>query len=270
MIGFKPPSGRLSRYGVIAYASSLDQVGVVSQTTKDLALTMDAIAGHDSRDATSIPNDLPQFVKALDEFNLKGLRIGMIRELCHQGNSDGVLAALDRTKTLLESLGAVVSEVSLPNVVYGIATYYLVAPAKASSNLARYDAMVYSSRLGENREGQAEVMMQSGAITLGPEVRRRILMGTYALSSGYYEAYYGKALKVRRLIANDFEKAFANVDILMTPTGPSAAYRFGEKSDPLAMYLVDMDTVMANLVGLPAISCRLVKLNTICLAEFSF
>jgi aspartyl-tRNA(Asn)/glutamyl-tRNA(Gln) amidotransferase subunit A len=254
MIGFKPTYGRLSRYGVIAFASSLDQVGVVSQSTKDLALTMDIMVGHDSRDATSIPNDAPQFVKALDRSDLKGLRIGMIKELCVEGNSDGVLAALDKTKSLLESLGAIVTQVSLPNVVYGIATYYLVAPAEASSNLARYDSMVYSSRLGENRQGQAEVMMKSRGSTLGPEVRRRILMGTYALSSGYYEAYYGKALKVRRLIANDFEKAFAHVDILMTPTGPSAAYRFAEKSDPLAMYLVDMDTVTANLVGLPAIS----------------
>ena len=167
MIGFKPTYGRLSRYGVIAYASSLDQVGVISQTTRDLALTMDAMAGHDPHDATSIPEDKPQFVKALELSGLKGLRIGMIRELCHQGNSDGVLAALDKTKTLLESLGAVVSEVSLPNVVYGIATYYLVAPAEASSNLARYDAMVYSSRVGENRQGQAEVMMQSRGSTLG-------------------------------------------------------------------------------------------------------
>ncbi len=254
MIGFKPTYGRLSRYGVIAFASSLDQVGVISQSTRDLALTMDVMAGHDIRDATSIPNDVPRFVKALDTSDLKGLRIGMINELCAKGNSDGVLAALDKTKILLESLGATVTQVSLPNVLYGIATYYLVAPAEASSNLARYDAMIYSSRLGENRQGQAEVMMKSRGTTLGPEVRRRILMGTYALSSGYYEAYYGKALKVRHLIANDFEKAFSDIDILMTPTGPSSAYRFGEKSDPLAMYLVDMDTVTANLVGLPAIS----------------
>lgn len=254
MIGFKPTYGRLSRYGVVAFASSLDQVGVISQSTRDLALTMDTIAGHDPHDATSIPDDLPRFFKALERSDLKGLRIGMIDELCHEGNTPGVLAALDKTRVLLESLGASVSNVSLPNVKYGIATYYLVAPAEASSNLARYDAMVYSTRMGENRQGQAEVMMQSRGATLGPEVRRRILMGTYALSAGYYEAYYGKALKVRRLIASDFDKAFKQFDFLLTPTGPSAAYRFGEKSDPLAMYLVDMDTVIANLVGLPAMS----------------
>jgi aspartyl-tRNA(Asn)/glutamyl-tRNA(Gln) amidotransferase subunit A len=254
MIGFKPTYGRLSRYGVIAFASSLDQVGVVTQNPKDLALVMDVMAGHDPHDSTSISDDQPKFIEALNMPDLKGLRIGLIKELCHEGNSQGVLAALDKTKGLLESLGATIKEVSLPNVLYGIATYYLVAPAEASSNLARYDAMVYSSRLGENRQGQADVMMKSRGATLGPEVRRRILMGTYALSSGYYDAYYGKALKVRRLIADDFAKAFAEVDILMTPTGPSTAYRFGEKSDPLAMYLVDMDTVMANLVGLPAIS----------------
>lgn len=253
MIGFKPTYGRLSRYGVIAFASSLDQVGVLSHSTKDLALTMDIIAGHDPRDATSIARDKPRFVESL-KMPVKGLRVGMIKELCHAGNSPGVLDTLDRTRALLESLGVTVSEVSLPNVVYGIATYYLVAPAEASSNLARYDAMVYSLRLGENRQGQAEVMMKSRGATLGPEVRRRILMGTYALSSGYYDAYYGKALKVRRLIANDFDIAFADYDLLMTPTGPSAAYMFGEKSDPLSMYLVDMDTVIANLVGLPAIS----------------
>ena len=252
VIGFKPTYGRLSRYGVIAYASSLDQVGVVCKSAKDLALVMNAMSGHDPQDSTSI-QDYPQFYLPSSD-NLKGLRIGIIDELSAEGNTEGVLAALTKMKETLESLGASVSSVSLPTAPAGIAAYYLVAPAEASSNLARYDAMVYSSRLGENNQGQANVMMKSRGSTLGPEVRRRILMGTYALSAGYYDAYYGKALKVRRLIANDFEKAFANFDLLMTPTVPSTAYRFGEKSDPLAMYLVDKDAVLANLVGLPAVS----------------
>ncbi|MGL4609904.1 MAG: Asp-tRNA(Asn)/Glu-tRNA(Gln) amidotransferase subunit GatA [Trueperaceae bacterium] len=271
-IGFKPTYGRLSRYGVIAFASSLDQVGVVCRSSKDLALAMDVMGGHDPHDATSLEKDKPQFVggleQALQDKSLQGLRIGVVKELSTEGNSPGILEALERTKKTLEALGATVAEASLPTAPYGIATYYLVAPAEASSNLARFDAMVYSTRLGadalDNKDnnklvdnsklGQAEVMMKSRGATFGKEVRRRILMGTYALSAGYYDAYYGKALKVRRLIANDFEKAFAQFDLLMTPTAPSVAYKMGEKADPLAMYLMDIDTVLGNLVGLPAIS----------------
>jgi aspartyl-tRNA(Asn)/glutamyl-tRNA(Gln) amidotransferase subunit A len=252
-IGFKPTYGRLSRYGVIAFASSLDQVGVLCRSSHDLALAMDAMSGHDIHDATSLQHDTPQFEKGLGA-PLKGLNIGVVKELSGEGNSEGILEAMERTKQTLVSLGATVGEASLPTAPYGIATYYLVAPAEASSNLARFDGMVYSTRLGENKLGQAEVMMKSRGATFGAEVRRRILMGTYALSAGYYDAYYGKALKVRRLIANDFEKAFKEFDLLMTPTGPSVAYKLGEKADPLAMYLMDIDTVLGNLVGLPAIS----------------
>jgi aspartyl-tRNA(Asn)/glutamyl-tRNA(Gln) amidotransferase subunit A len=252
-IGFKPTYGRLSRYGVIAFASSLDQVGVICRSSKDLALAMDVMGGHDSHDATSLETDKPQFEAGLEN-SLQGLRIGVVKELSGEGNSQGILEALERTKNTLQSLGARVGEASLPTAPYGIATYYLVAPAEASSNLARFDAMVYSTRLGENKLGQAEVMMKSRGATFGKEVRRRILMGTYALSAGYYDAYYGKALKVRRLIAKDFEKAFTQFDLLMTPTAPSVAYTVGEKADPLAMYLMDIDTVLGNLVGLPAIS----------------
>jgi aspartyl-tRNA(Asn)/glutamyl-tRNA(Gln) amidotransferase subunit A len=257
-IGFKPTYGRLSRYGVIAFASSLDQVGVICRSSKDLALVMDVMGGHDSHDATSLEHDKPQFEVGLEQ-SLQGLRIGIVKELSGEGNSQGILDALERTKKSLQSLGAIVGEVSLPTAPYGIATYYLVAPAEASSNLARFDAMVYSTRLGANKLdnsklGQAEVMMKSRGATFGKEVRRRILMGTYALSAGYYDAYYGKALKVRRLIAKDFEKAFTEFDLLMTPTAPSVAYTMGEKADPLAMYLMDIDTVLGNLVGLPAIS----------------
>jgi aspartyl-tRNA(Asn)/glutamyl-tRNA(Gln) amidotransferase subunit A len=253
VVGFKPTYGRLSRYGVIAFASSLDQVGVICRSSKDLALVMDVMAGHDAHDATSLENDKPQFEAGLGH-SLRGLRVGVVKELSGEGNSQGILEALERTKKTLQSLGATVGEASLPTAPYGIATYYLVAPAEASSNLARFDAMVYSTRLGENKLGQAEVMMKSRGATFGKEVRRRILMGTYALSAGYYDAYYGKALKVRRLIAKDFEKAFTEFDLLMTPTAPSVAYMMGEKADPLAMYLMDIDTVLGNLVGLPAIS----------------
>jgi aspartyl-tRNA(Asn)/glutamyl-tRNA(Gln) amidotransferase subunit A len=252
-IGFKPTYGRLSRYGVIAFASSLDQVGVLSRSSRDLALAMDVMAGHDPHDATSLQEDTPEFEKGL-ESPLAGLRIGVVKELSGEGNSEGVLGAMESIKQTLTALGATVGEASLPTAPYGIATYYLVAPAEASSNLARFDGMVYSTRLGDNKLGQADVMMKSRGATFGAEVRRRILMGTYALSSGYYDAYYGKALKVRRLIANDFERAFANFDLLMTPTAPSVAYKLGEKADPLAMYLMDIDTVLGNLVGLPAIS----------------
>jgi aspartyl-tRNA(Asn)/glutamyl-tRNA(Gln) amidotransferase subunit A len=252
-IGFKPTYGRLSRYGMIAFASSLDQVGVLCRSSRDLALVMDVMGGHDPHDATSLKDDQPNFETGL-ESSLKGLRIGVIKELSGQGNSDGILAALDNMKDTLTTLGANVGEASLPTAPYGIATYYLVAPAEASSNLARFDGMVYSTRIGENKLGQAEVMMKSRGASFGAEVRRRILMGTYALSSGYYDAYYSKALKVRRLIANDFDKAFASFDLLMTPTAPSVAYKLGEKADPLAMYLMDIDTVLGNLVGLPAIS----------------
>ena len=256
IIGFKPTYGRLSRYGVTAFASSLDQVGVLCRSSRDLALVMDVMGGHDPMDGTSIEHDTPAFLNNLsDKPDLTGLRIGVINELADEGNSDGVKAALTAIKTRLTELGATVGDVSLPNAPYGIATYYLVAPAEASSNLARFDGMVYSTRVGENNEGQASVMMQSRGASFGKEVRRRILMGTYALSAGYYDAYYGKALKVRQLIANDFSHAFESFDILMSPTAPTVAFPLGAKTnDPLAMYLGDIDTCLANLVGTAAIS----------------
>ena len=255
LVGFKPTYGRLSRYGVMAFASSLDQVGVLCRSARDLALTLDAIGGHDKCDATSIEGHEPAFAAALGRKDLQGLRIGVVKELSGEGNSAGVLAAFMKVKEKLESLGASLGEVSLPNAEHGISTYYLVAPAEASANLARYDGMVYSHRVGENAQGQAEVMSKTRAQGFGAEVRRRILMGTYALSAGYYDAYYGKALKVRQLIANDFDNAFKDYDLLLSPTSPSAAYPIGEKSDdPLAMYLDDIDTVLANLAGLPAVS----------------
>ena len=255
LIGFKPTYGRLSRYGVIAFASSLDQIGVLCHSSRDLALVIDATSGPDPYDATSLVAP-PAFVEGLgSSTSLEGLRIGVIQELAGEGNREEVLAGLKDMMGRLEALGAEVDSASIPNAPYGIAAYYLVAPAEASANLARFDAMLYSERVGENRAGQAEVMMRSRGALFGPEVRRRILMGTYALSAGYYDAYYGKALKVRRLIADDFERAFKDFDLLMTPTTPSTAYPLGQKSDdPLAMYLDDMDTVLANLVGMGAIT----------------
>lgn len=253
IIGYKPTYGRLSRYGVIAFASSLDQVGLLARSSRDLALAMDAIGGHDPQDATSLTAP-PRFNAALSQ-PLEGLRIGLIDELCGSGNSPLVRAALARFSEKLQALGAELGSASLPHAPYGIATYYLVAPAEASSNLARYDGMIYSRRCGDNAEGQVAVMMRSRGQSFGPEVRRRILMGTYALSAGYYEAYYGKALKVRRLIADDFARAFKRFDLLLCPTAPSVAYPLGSKAtDPLAMYLDDVDTVLASLAGLPAVS----------------
>ncbi|MDZ7704558.1 MAG: Asp-tRNA(Asn)/Glu-tRNA(Gln) amidotransferase subunit GatA [Trueperaceae bacterium] len=257
LIGFKPTYGRLSRYGVVAFASSLDQVGVLCRSSRDLALAMDAMGGHDPRDATSLADDTPAFGAGLEppHNDLSGLRIGRVRELSGAGNSDGTLAALGRTIDQLEKLGASVQDVSIPSARYGIAAYYLAGPAEASSNLARFDGMVYSTRDGDNSLGQADVMMRSRGHTFGPEVRRRILIGTYALSAGYYDAYYGKALKVRRLLANEIAEAFSQVDLLLTPTAPRPAYPLGYKiDDPLSMYLDDIDTVLANLVGIGALS----------------
>lgn len=255
VIGFKPTYGRLSRYGVVAYASSLDQVGVLCRSSRDLALALAVMGGRDPQDATSLEAPAGLAPDSGMAEGLQGLRVGIVRELSGAGNSEGVRAALERTRAQLEALGARVREVSLPSAPYGVAAYYLVATAEASSNLARYDGMIYSRRTGENELGQAEVMMRSRAEGLGPEVRRRVLMGSYALSAGYYEAFYGQALKVRRLIAEEFARAFEHFDLLLSPTAPTVAYPLGAKTDdPLAMYLDDVDTVLANLTGLPAIS----------------
>jgi aspartyl-tRNA(Asn)/glutamyl-tRNA(Gln) amidotransferase subunit A len=256
VIGFKPTYGRLSRYGVMAFASSLDQVGVLSRSARDIALAMDVMGGHDSKDSTSLKDAPPHFLDALDaQLDPSKLSVGVVRELCGEGITREVQGAVDCTRATLERLGVSVGEVSLPHVRYGVPSYYLVATAEASSNLARFDGMIFSTRVGDNSEGQAEVMMRARGEAFGPEVRRRILMGTYALASGYYDAYYGKALKVRRLISLDFEQAFKDFDLLLTPTAPAVAFDLGEKvDDPLAMYLGDVCTCLANLVGLGAAS----------------
>ena len=248
--GFKPTYGRISRYGLVSHASSLDQIGPFATSAHDLALILDAISGHDPMDATSL-DAAPNFAAALGG-DIQGLRVGVISESLG-GNTAGVEAALHKMLEALEGLGATVSKISLPTLQHAVAAYYLISTPEASSNLARYDGMVYGTRVGA-----ADVNTSMSAARgqgFGREVKRRILIGTYALSSGYYDAYYSKAMKVRRLIADDFNRAFGQFDILVTPTSPFPAFRRGEKvSDPVAMYAADVDTVGVSLAGLPALS----------------
>lgn len=250
-LGFKPTYGRISRYGLVAFASSLDQVGGFSRSTTDLAQLMDAITGQDPLDSTSLAT-ASHFAAALGT-GVQGMKFAYIKESLGAANTPGVQAALDQTRTILEGLGATFSEISLPTLEYAIAAYYLIATPEASSNLARYDGMVYSGRVSAP-EFNAAMSLSRGSL-FGAEVKRRILMGTYALSSGYYDAYYSKAMKVRSLISRDFARAFEQFDVLVTPTSPFPAFKRGEKSnDPVAMYMSDVDTVGINLAGLPAIS----------------
>ncbi|WP_189090391.1 Asp-tRNA(Asn)/Glu-tRNA(Gln) amidotransferase subunit GatA [Deinococcus ruber] len=246
--GFKPTYGRVSRYGLVAHASSLDQIGPFARSAADLALVMNVIAGHDPLDATSLNAPLNFLAPEAP----RPLRVGVIRESL-QGNTPGVQAVLSSTLAALESVGATISEVSLPSTEYAVAAYYLISTPEASSNLARYDGMVYGLRAPGNDVGAS--MSAARAQGFGEEVKRRILMGTYALSSGYYDAYYSKAMRVRQLIAQDFARAFEQFDVLLTPTSPFPAFRFGERSgDPLAMYAADVDTVAISLAGVPALS----------------
>ncbi len=249
--GFKPTYGRVSRYGVVATASSLDQIGTFGRTLQDLAMLSDVVSGFDTNDSTSLEIE-SSFRASLDQ-SVKGKTIGIIKEAMQAGNSDGVSAAIANFTETLEAQGVRVVEVSLPSLKYALSAYYIVNTAEISSNLARYDGTLYGMRV--EGEDIVSMMMKTRDAGLGPEVKKRILMGTFALSSGYYDAYYGKALKVRSLLKNDFEKAFLGVDALLTPTSPFPAFKFGEKTgDPLSMYLADIDTVAVSLVGLPALS----------------
>ncbi|HWG85787.1 MAG TPA: Asp-tRNA(Asn)/Glu-tRNA(Gln) amidotransferase subunit GatA [Deinococcales bacterium] len=254
VVGFKPTYGRVSRHGLVAFASSLDQVGPFALSARDLAAVLDAVCGHDPLDSTSLAHE-NGFTAALGG-SVAGLRFGLVSESLGAGNSAGVSGAVQAACAQLEALGGSVREVSLPSLAEGIATYYLIACPEASANLARYDGMVYSHRPREwEGEDVNEVMMRARGEAFGPEVKRRILMGTYALSSGYYDAYYSKALKARALIAREFAQAFQDVDVLVMPTAPTPAFRIGEKADdPVAMYLNDVDTVGVNLAGLPGVS----------------
>ncbi len=251
--GIKPTYGRVSRYGVVAYASSLDQVGPMAKTVTGCAHLLGVIAGHDACDSTSVKRPVPDYVSRLDG-NVKGLRVGIPREYFVEGMQPEVEQAVRAAVKVLRQLGAQVSDVSLPHSEYAIPAYYLIATAEASSNLARYDGIKYGLRAAEN-EGLLTMYQRTRAAGFGAEVKRRIMLGTYALSAGYYDAYYVKAQKVRTLIRRDFDNVFATHDVIVTPTAPTTAFRIGEKtSDPLQMYLSDIFTISINLAGLPGLS----------------
>ena len=255
-VGVKPTYGGVSRYGVIAMASSLDQPGPCARTVLDAALLHQVMAGHDPADSTSIDAPVPDVVTAARRAEVKGLRIGVVTELGGEGYATGVEARFAEAVELLSSLGAEIVEVSCPNFVHALAAYYLIMPAEVSSNLARYDGMRYGLRVGDDGVAStAQVMRASRAAGFGDEVKRRIIIGTYALSAGYYDAYYGSAQKVRTLIRADFEAAFEHCDVLVSPATPTTAFRFGERmTDPLAMYKSDLCTIPANLAGNAAAS----------------
>lgn len=252
VVGMKPTYGRVSRYGLVAFASSLDQIGPIAKNVRDCSLLLNIISGRDLRDSTSAPVDTPDFTSFIGR-EIKGLRVGIPREYFIEGLDAEVEASVKAAIRHLESLGCEPVEVSLPHTGYAIAAYYILATSEASSNLARYDGVKYGFRA----EGKdlLDTYMQTRAQGFGPEVKRRIMLGTYALSSGYYDAYYRKAQQVRTLIKTDFEKAFTLADVIVTPTTPTAAFRIGEKSDdPLQMYLADIFTISVNLAGVPGIS----------------
>jgi aspartyl-tRNA(Asn)/glutamyl-tRNA(Gln) amidotransferase subunit A len=252
IVGMKPTYGRVSRYGVIAYASSLDQVGPFARTVADCALVLGAIAGHDPRDSTSVDRPVPDYTAALGG-GAAGLRVGIPAEYITDGMQPAVQDAVRTAVGTLGGLGAQVTHVSLPHTEYAIACYYILATAEASSNLARYDGIRYGARQSAD-EGLLEMYRRTRAAGFGAEVKRRIMLGTYALSAGYYDAYYVKAQKVRTLIRRDFDRVFADVDVLVTPVAPTTAFRLGEKvAEPLTMYLVDVFTTPTSLAGLPAI-----------------
>ncbi|MGS2640771.1 Asp-tRNA(Asn)/Glu-tRNA(Gln) amidotransferase subunit GatA [Streptosporangium sp. LJ11] len=256
IVGMKPTYGGSSRYGLIAFASSLDTPGPFARNVLDAALLHEAFSGHDVMDSTSVDAPVPSVVEAARNGDVAGLRIGVVKEFGGDGYQAGVLARFHETVELLESLGAKVFEVSCPSFTTALPAYYLIAPSECSSNLARFDAMRYGLRVGDDGTRSAEeVMALTRAQGFGPEVKRRIILGTYALSSGYYDAYYGQAQKVRTLIARDFEAAFQQVDVLISPTTPTTAFPIGERADdPMAMYLADLCTIPSNLAGNAAIS----------------
>lgn len=253
VVGMKPTYGRVSRYGLVAYASSLDQIGPFAPDVSGAAALLEAIAGHDSRDSTCVNRPVPSYTKSLEQ-PLAGLRVGVAREHFVEGLDGDVEKAVRKSIDVYKSLGARILDISLPHSKYCIAAYYLIASCEASSNLARYDGVHYGHR-AEKFDGMIDMYAASRGEGFGKEVKRRIMLGTFALSSGYYEAYYLKALKVRRLIRQDFDKAFEQVDVIASPVSPTPAFHLGSLTkDPLAMYLMDIYTISANLAGLPGIS----------------
>jgi len=255
-VGVKPTYGGVSRFGLIAFSSSLDQAGPCARTVLDAALLHEAIAGHDPKDSTSINAPVPQVVAAAKSGDVKGMKIGVVKELNGEGYQSGVRTRFDESLELLAGAGAEIIEVSAPNFEYALAAYYLIAPSECSSNLARFDAMRYGLRIGDVDGASAEsVMNLTREVGFGREVKRRIILGTYALSSGYYDAYYGSAQKVRTLITQDFNKAFEKCDVMVSPTCPTTAFKIGEKSnDPIAMYLNDIATIPVNMAGIGGMS----------------
>ena len=254
VVGLKPTYGRISRYGLIAFASSLDHVGTFARNVHDTATLLSAIAGHDPMDATSLPDPPRDYREGLDA-GVQGLRVGVVEEwLSMEGTEPGVRDAFQAGLSALERLGATIVPVKLPHADYALSAYYLIAPAEASSNLARYDGVRYGLRV-DGESGVTEMNTRTRGAGFGDEVKRRIILGTYALSAGYYDAYYGQAQKVRTLVIRDFEQAFADADVIASPTSPTTAFEIGERADdPLAMYLSDVFTIPADLAGIPAIS----------------
>jgi aspartyl-tRNA(Asn)/glutamyl-tRNA(Gln) amidotransferase subunit A len=260
-VGVKPTYGGVSRYGLVALANSLDQAGPVTRTVLDSALLHEVIGGHDPLDSTSVDQPVPPLVEAARQGaagDMKGVRVGVVKELTGEGYQPGVQARFDESVQLLVDAGAEVVEVSCPHFVHALAAYYLILPSEASSNLAKFDAMRYGLRVypeGVEDPNAEEVMRATRDAGFGDEVKRRIILGTYALSSGYYDAYYGQAQKVRTLISRDFAAAFESADVLVSPTAPTTAFKLGEKlDDPVAMYLNDIATIPANLAGVPGLS----------------
>lgn len=253
----KPTYGRVSRYGLVAFASSLDQIGPFAKDVTGTALLLRAISGYDARDSTSVNCDVPDYVADIQQ-PLSGLKVGIVAEHCGEGLDSEVQASVQAAIQALQDAGATVKSVELPHAKYSVATYYLIAPSEASSNLARYDGIHYgyrSENFQSGQEGLVDLYCRSRGEGFGAEVKRRIMLGTYALSAGYYDAYYLKALKVRRRIRQDYDSAFQEVDVIAGPVCPTTAFKLGEKSDnPLAMYLSDIYTIAANLGGIPAIS----------------
>lgn len=256
IVGVRPTYGAVSRFGLIAYSSSLDQAGPFGRTVLDTALLHEVMAGHDPKDATSINAPVPAVVAAAKSGDVKGMKIGVIKQLQGEGYQKGVQARFDESLQVLAGLGAEIVEVDCPSFVYALAAYYLIAPSECSSNLARFDAMRYGLRIGDVEGASAEAVMSATRDAgFGREVKRRIILGTYALSSGYYDAYYGSAQKIRTLIIQDYAKAFTQADVLVSPTAPTTAYKIGEKvDDPMAMYLGDVATIPVNLAGICGMS----------------
>jgi aspartyl-tRNA(Asn)/glutamyl-tRNA(Gln) amidotransferase subunit A len=259
-VGLKPTYGRVSRFGLVAFASSLDQIGPITKTVEDAALLLNHLCGHDDRDTTSLAEPVPDFTAQIGQ-DIRGLRIGMPKEYFIEGTHAGVSAAVNAAIKTLEGLGAILQPISLPHTELGVATYYVLAPAEASANLARFDGVRYGHR-SSTAGDLLEHYTRSRSEGFGPEVKRRILLGTYMLSSGYYDAYYIRAQKARTLIRQDFTDAFAQVDLIVSPTSPAPAHRLGElKDNPLAAYLEDVFTIPVNLAGLPGISLPCGKVN---------